>query len=299
VSFPAPGVYRGVSSADYHALPFCSNSRLSLLKRSPAHLRADLDAPREVTDAMRLGTAIHSAVLEPEDFETRYTEANACEATKKDGSPCSNPGVGRVGGVWGCGVRGHLPAGDRDRIEVLSRDEFFACFAIRDAIRSHPRIGKLLSGDGENELTVIWDDPDTGVRCKARIDRLARHPKAGGVLVDLKSTTDAREAAFTRKVFDLGYYRQFGMYQDALRAHGVETLHMVIVAVEKEAPYAVAGYRLTEAAADAGRQELRTLMKRYAECERSGNWPGYSEEITELSLPTWAWSHLDEQEIAA
>lgn len=289
-----PGVYEGVSSEAYHALPYCSNSRLTLLKRSPAHLRADLAAPAEVTDAMRIGTAIHSAVLEPADFAARYTVAGQCDAVKKDGERCTHNGVARVGGIWGCGVKGHTPDGERDRLEIITRADYAACRAVAGAVQAHPKVGRLLTGDGMNELTVIWDDAETGVRCKARIDRLAKHPKAGGVLVDLKTTADAREQAFGRKVYDLGYYRQFGMYQDALRAHGVDTLHMVIIAIERDAPYAVAGYRLSEAAADAGREELRVLMRRYAECAERDEWPGYPDDITELSLPDWAWSQLSE-----
>jgi hypothetical protein len=281
--YTQPGVYHGVTSDQYHGLPYCSNSRLTLMKRSPAHLKADMESPRETTDAMRLGTAIHSAVLEPGVFDASYTKAGQCEAITGKGAQCTNGGTARVGGVWGCGVKGHLPAGEREPGTVLSASDFLTCFGVRDAIRSHPRIGKLFVGDGVNELTVIWDDPETGVRCKARIDRLVKHPKAGAVLVDLKTTVDARERPFTRKVADLGYYRQFGMYQDALRiAQGVDTGHMVIVAAEKEAPFAVAGYRLSEAAAEEGRRELRILMQRFAECMEHETWPAYPEEITEI-----------------
>lgn len=285
-----PGIYEGLSSAAYHLLPHCSNSRLSLLKRSPAHLLADLTTARPTSDAMRLGTAIHSAVLEPADFAVRFTVAGQCEATKKgDGERCRNGGTHRAGGEWRCGQ--HKAAGDWDRVEVLSAADFAVCAGVSETVRRHPRIGKLLDGAGRNELTVVWDDNETGVRCKARIDRLVE--SFGGVLLDLKSSLDARLDAFERKAFELGYFRQAPFYQDALAAHGIPASHLVFVAVEKEPPFAVAGYRLSEIAADAGRDELRALLARYAECVSRNDWPAYDTDIRELSLPAWAWNRLE------
>jgi hypothetical protein len=282
-----PGVYEALTSAEYHLLPHCSNSRLSLLKRSPAHLLADLASPRPTSDAMRLGTAIHSAVLEPGDFAQRFTIAGRCEGTvKKTGEPCSNGGTHRVLGEWRCGV--HPLPGARDEVEVLSTADLAVCRGVSASIHAHPKVGKLLGGPGWNELTVVWDDAESGVRCKARIDRLVE--VAGGVLLDLKTTGDARTEAFERKVWEMGYHRQAALYADALAAHGVPTSHMVIVAAEKEAPFAVAGYRLDEVAADEGRTELRALLARYAECLERNEWPAYDTEIRPISLPRWAFT---------
>lgn len=292
----APGIYEAISSERYHAQPYCSNSRLTLLKRSPAHLRADLDNPGAPTDAMRLGTAIHSAVLEPDDFESRYTVGAQCAAElasgKRKGERCTHSGTARWAGEWFCGQ--HRQEGEPDAIEVLTRSEWLACQGVRRSLWAHPKLRKLLDAPGRAELTVIWDDPETGVRCKARVDRLCED--YGGVLLDLKTTTDARPWAFEKKIHDMGYHRQKAMYQDALRLHGIETQHLVIAAAEKEGePYAVAGYRLSDGAADVGRDELRALIRRYAECQEKQEWPAYPTDIVEIALPAYAYT----QEIAA
>ena len=288
-----PGIYERVPAEVYHALPYCSNSRLSLLKRSPAHLRADLDNPGEPTDAMRLGSAIHMAVLEPDVFATTYHEAGQCEGVLKSGArkgeQCTNTGTGRWGGQWFCGQ--HKGNGEADAIEVLSRADFLVCNGIRRSLWTHPKLRKLMDAAGREELTVIWDDSESGVRCKARVDRLVED--FGGVVLDLKTTTDARPHAFERKVFEFGYFRQKPLYQDALWQCGIETKHCVIAAAEKEDPYAVAGYRLADGAADAGREELRKLLALYAKCEREKSWPAYPFDITEISLPRWGWDQLE------
>ena len=56
------------SATDYHAAPGASASRLKQLKRSAAHMKYDMDNPQEPTPAMIIGSATHSAILEPDLF---------------------------------------------------------------------------------------------------------------------------------------------------------------------------------------------------------------------------------------
>jgi hypothetical protein len=293
-----PGVHENVPDAHYFALPYCSNSRLSLLKRSPAHLKADIEMPEPSTDAMKLGTAIHAAVLEPGLFTARYTMAGSCEAELKSGQrkgqPCGNTGLACYRGAWFCGQ--HRQDGEPDNIIALSASDWDACRGVRASLLSHPKLAKLVESNGRSELTVVWDDEETGVRCKARVDRLVE--EYGGIVLDLKTTTDARAEAFERRIFEYGYFRQLGLYQAGLAAHGLRMKHLVIAALEKERPYAVAGYRLSDGAADAGREELRKLLRTYAECQQNNHWPAYPVDIRELSLPAWAWGKLDAAEAA-
>jgi hypothetical protein len=57
----------------------------------------------------------------------------------------------------------------------------------------------------------------------------------------------------------------------------------------------VALYNVRDDAIRAGEDELRPLLKRYAECEASGVWPAYPEQAVEISLPPWSWSQIDER----
>lgn len=288
-----PGVYEDIPVSEYFALPYFSNSRGSLIKRSPAHLLADIQDPPGSTDSQKLGVAIHSAVLEPMIFAQQFALAGPCveelKSGKRKGLPCGNTGRSCHGNAWYCGQ--HTPPTDPENVTALSPDDWAACIGVRDSIRANPRLRKLLEAPGRTELTVVWDDEETGMRCKARIDRLCE--AYGGIVFDLKTTTDARAEVFERKLFEYGYFRQSGFYQDGLRAHGIDTTHLVICAAEKERPYATSGFRLTDAATEAGRDEMRALMARYAECVRSGVWPAYDDKINEISLPSWAWDRLE------
>ncbi|MCC7277471.1 MAG: PD-(D/E)XK nuclease-like domain-containing protein, partial [Chromatiaceae bacterium] len=64
------------------------------------------------------------------------------------------------------------------------------------------------------------------------------------------------------------------------------------LAVEKAPPFAVGVYRLPDAALELGRRRWAEACRTYAACVESGRWPGYSETITELTLPGWALSEF-------
>ena len=65
-----------MENAEYHARPEVSASQLKILKRSPLHFWdrfLNPDKPIvEPTPNMILGTLVHAAVLEPEQFDKRY-----------------------------------------------------------------------------------------------------------------------------------------------------------------------------------------------------------------------------------
>lgn len=69
-----PGVYEGIPNAEYHAGPGISKSGLDLVHRSPMHYNAVVTAAndRTPTPAQEIGTAVHMAILEPEEFAKTY-----------------------------------------------------------------------------------------------------------------------------------------------------------------------------------------------------------------------------------
>jgi hypothetical protein len=278
---PVPGVYPGTPMDIYHAWEAASNSRLTKLRRSPAHMKASLSEPQD-TPALRIGRAAHSAILEPDDFMSRYACGPSGDKRTKD-----------IKAAWESLEMKH---GEE---YVLKGVDYDACLEMRDAVYAHSKASKLLIGAGEIELSTVWTVPvaDGSLTCKARLDRYTAGI-AGGAVVDVKTTRDASPRAFERAIFDLGYHRQGAFYLDAARAHGIPAEHFVIVAVEKEAPYAVAVYRLTEGALDAGREQLQPLLRTYAMCQTLNEWPAYPETVQDIALPSYAWSQIDE-EIAA
>ncbi len=276
VECPPPGVYPDVPAARYHAWSAASNSRLTKLKRSPAHLKEYLDNGEDDTDAFRIGRAFHAAVLEPDWFARAYGVSSAgCDRRNKAGKD-----------EWKALEDEH---GDG---MVLKYAEHADIARMRDSVMTHPRARKLFVGEGRNELSIVWDDAATGVRCKARIDRYHPTLTQGGCVGDLKSTRDASRRKFEKDAYDHGIHRQGAMYLLGANAVGLKAEHFAVIACEKEAPYCVQAFVYVMGALDAGEQELHGLLKTYKQCKETGRWPGYSEDFQALALPHHAWSEV-------
>lgn len=290
ITCPAPGIYPGVPADQYHAWDAASNSRLSLLAHSPAHLQAALLAPKAPTDAQVLGTAAHTLTLEPERFHASYVMVDQCTASTGKGERCANAGKVRIGEAWFCGTHLKGKEGDVDARAPLLPDVWDRVHRMAEAVHAHPAAAALLGLAGDTEVSVVWTDPATGVVCKSRPDRLCGSEE---LQLDVKTTEDASREAFTRSIFKFGYHRQGAHYIDGMAAHGVTIRHHALVAVEKTPPYGVAVYRIQDDAIEAGRTELRALLSTYAWCTERGEWPCYTTEITDISLPAWAWGQIE------
>jgi hypothetical protein len=284
-----PGIYRNVPFEEYLDWNACSNSRLSDLRQSAAHCRYRIDHPGPATQAQVLGSAVDLCILQPELFDFHYLAAQQCQEVTQKKTQCSKNGSrsSLMTGKWYCSQHADIAEllrdMDWDERTILSQEDFLKCHAVRDAVHAHPAAKTLLDEAADFQLSAVWND--NGLLCKLRAD--AAVPSLS-TLVDLKSTVDASNEEFKKAIFRYGYHRQGLLY-----LRGMDTLkqvyaHFVIIAVEKDPPYAVAVYRLKDEALDLAKRETLPLLDMYQKCQESGVWPGYGDGITEIGLPDWA-----------
>jgi len=283
----SPGLYLGVPESDYHDHPAISRSILAEAARmSPLHALYSLESSEdeeESSESMDLGTAAHARVLQPRVFEDRYdVAADRCEGIKGDGDQCSNSAKVRHDGSWYCGV--HAPSGDPDDIEVLKSSHYHSAEGIAQATEQDPDAAPLLHGlPGLEEATILWEDPETGLRLRARPDRVTCLPDGDVALVDLKTTRSAHPQDFRRKYARNGYWLQPAFYGAAAASIGAQPVDFVFVVVESSRPYAVQCYRPdSDDRAGAGRR-MDGLLSEMSEALDSGA-HAYSDGIDTLSL---------------
>ena len=294
VNNPQPGIYEAVPDVVYHQIKCASQTRLKdLLVKSARRVRYEMDHPEPPTPAKLLGSAIHDSVLLPDLFHSRYTKAGQCEGIiksgKNAGNQCKSAGSGRFDGAWYCGThapRGALP----DQIWPLAEKGWNICIGIRDSAYAHSKASVLLSGE-QKELTIIWVDEETGVLVKARIDVWDSEMT---LVTDLKSTKCAHPSAFRREVFNYGYHVQVGNYIRGANAVGLPADSFAFIAAEKVPPYDVSTCELGATSVDAGIADLRPLLRRWAEYEDTGYWPGF-ENVEEIDLQPWALKLIEER----
>jgi hypothetical protein len=280
------GIHEDIPIETYLALPYMNAGRLEKLRRSPLQYRHSLTEPPTKTAALERGTALHLAVLEPHLFTDRYIVLGQCEGMTAKKDRCRYQGSVYRDGRSYCGT--HDPGTGTPLsadIEVISAKDYDAVLGMATAISAHPRACGLFEGRGLFEATVIFDDPETGMRCKCRPDRLIDRARMN---VDVKTTFDAAPWAFPRQAENLGYFRKLSWYRRALRTIGWDYEMTTVLAIESAAPYDLVCYLMDESSLDSADAEMSRLMRQYVRCMESDTWPGYADDLIELQRPAWA-----------
>lgn len=173
---------------------------------------------------------------------------------------------------------------------VLSQETWDQLHAMKAAVMAHPAARALLTGKpGKAEQSVYWVDHVTGQLCRCRPDFW----RADNVLVDVKTTDDASLEGFGKSISNWRYDVQDAFYCDGVKAAtGNDVRAFVFLAVEKRPPYAVACYMLTPEDVELGRLQYRRDLAVYAQCQQSGQWPGYGDKIQTATLPAWHGARL-------
>lgn len=281
-----PGQYPAVPDNEYHAAEMPDNSCLSDMLVSPAHCRWNLDHGREPTPSMKLGTALHLLVLEPDAFNGRYCAAPGCEASTKNGKRCSRTASVCREGEWFCSQ--HDSGGDTlDGPEIVDNKFLETVWGMKESLYANKQIRPLLEGDWPREMSVVFNDPDTEIKCKARIDLM--RPDLGA-LIDLKTVRygGAAERMFAHSVYRFGYHRQAAFYLHALGClDQAQYSDFGWIVVETEPPYACTFRELGARALELGREHVLPLLEKYADCDEAGEWPAYPISDDPLEFSPW------------
>jgi hypothetical protein len=244
----------------YHAGPGVSSTGLKEILKSPAHFKSLKAEERLDTTALRFGRLVHLRLLEPDVF----TLTVAIEP-KADGRTTA-----------GKAIKAQF-ATDSIGKEIISEAEAEKLEAIAHAAK-HNKLASNIFGKGLAELSVYWTDEETGVLCKARADLLHT-----GVIFDLKTCYSAQPKEFQKAIASYQYHLSAAFYLDGFQTV-TEVKHFSWIALEKEAPYCFGFYAADQELLNAGRAEYQRALARYAECEKSGEWPGYEQAFVNITL---------------
>ena len=277
---PEPGVYEGVTFDEYCRWKAINASTICSGQRSMAHMLRHLKEPhRPPTDAMRRGGLIHAGELEPLTLLDRYVVMPAFEqqVRKPDGTEYGNPKASKAYRELVAEFH-DVNAGK----EIVSQEWYDSMLGMLDAISNHGRASEYLRGPGPTEVSITWVDDDTGIRCKARIDKIDKlHQR----LPDLKTTIDALR--FDQSLAKYGYHIRGAFYEDGWLAVTGERYTYALVAVESEPPHCVRAAPLAPSATAVGRDIYKQTLRGCAEAKRTGQWPGYDDPDS-WTLPQWA-----------
>lgn len=266
----APGQYTPdqLSIEQYHhELDAVSKTELDRIHRSIAHWQyAKANPPESTSKCFETGTALHTLVLTPTLFDKEYTVVPKYDRRTREGKALHEKyaAIGKP---------------------TLSDEDYYVLQAMAASIQAHPAALELLSAKGVAENSFLWVDPITGLQCKCRPDWLTDM-----VIVDLKSCKDASFASFQKEVAAYRYDVQGAYFSDGVRAVlNDHARDFVLIAVEKEPPYAVAVYKLDEEAIEMGRGLYQKDLQKVSLWKNDPTlWQGYHKDVQKMSLPRWA-----------
>ena len=225
-------------------------------------------ASKEDTQATKLGTAIHAAILEPEAFDKNYVWETEKIENKVSGD-------GRK--AWDSFKKEH--AGKH----ILSYDDGLKIHVLRDQVlKESPLLTEILSqGVAEVSATADLD----GIPCKARTDFLT----LDNAMWDIKTTSEdifTGDNRIERLISKWLYHLQMAHHMAVFEANGVavKSYGWIFVTTQTEVPYiyiVMASSLLVEYAKQAHLSCLYKLKK----CMETNNWHGLEQhEIHEVSL---------------
>lgn len=269
-------IIHDLSNSGYHARPEVSSSQLKTILRSPAHFHAAYlsGAPKkEPSASMVLGSLTHTLFLEPEKYASEYIVAPSWDARTKEGKA----------------IRDAFMA-EADGKTVIAQGQLQAAQSMVSALCDHA-IREAMTG-GHAEASIFYGDDATDLNCRIRPDyHIAPNDDwQTGLIIDVKTTDDARPDAFARTCITYGYDLSAAMYCAGFMRHygTTEPPLFLLLVVERDTPNAVACYECSPEMLAKGGEKYRRALALLAECHEKNEWPGYDSGIQLLNLPKWA-----------
>jgi hypothetical protein len=249
---------------EYHAIEALSASGAKLLLKSPAHYFASREGFKAPTAAMKLGTAVHTAILEPELFDAEIAiEPKLDKRTKIGKEAAEQFSLSSDGKV------------------IIDHYQGERCRAIAEAVRAHPYFKKRVK-NGKAEATMLWEQ--YGVQCKARVDYLAER-----TMFDVKTCQDASPDGFAKQIANFSYHMQAAHYAMGFRRlTGNPLEQFVFIAVESELPHMVGIYALSADSLRAGAGAMKKAADNYDLFLSQKIVKSYNTDVEEISIPSWA-----------
>lgn len=304
----------------YHASGLVSRGKLQLLRKSPQEFHARVIARSlpsiEPTKALRVGRLLHVAVLQPDRWEREFCLPPAADiAEPEPAKPVPAEGTSantkahrenlarwrEEMAAWSAKNEAAIAEYLRGR-EIVKPDEWATVMGCAHAIAGHRPPGQypasaswLLSDVDFTERSLRWQDEDTGIWCRARVDAFTCDEHEDRC-ADLKSfgltpTPDA----FRREIVSHWYHGQAAFYTDGCRSVTERTPRFPFVVVHKDEPHEVAIFELGDEETELGRRQYKAALAELAwRLERDEWLAAWSAEPHVIRFDQWTFRAAEE-----
>lgn len=245
---------------EYLRVDALSQSGIIKFLKSPLHYQHYITSKERITtDAMRFGSMLHTAILEPDKFNIAYEPISGDGRTKE--------------------YKNAVLSIKESGKEPITNSEYETIQQMRTVLYQ-TKFAQLVS-DSKKEVSIFWDEIIDNIKipCKARIDIISKQ----NILADYKTTTDADEYSFSYSIKKYYYDLQSAWY---LRGWEVVTntkpLGFCFIAQEKVSPYAVGLYNIIDLKIQ--NMVIQKVLADLADCIKNNSFPSYPDKIIDLDI---------------
>ena len=273
-----PSKILGMPADEYHARPEWSHSQRKLLPNHPElfhgyHVTHEWEFKQ--TDDMWLGECLHAVCLEGKSIVEIPDYALTSNGQRR----------GKAWEAWQAEHANDFYLLPKEAERVL---------AMRDGLMADPKCRAFLEAEGQCEASYFYIDEETGLQCRARVDKLATFGRIA-IIGDLKATnidpTDARQVGL--KVLEMGYHRQGAEYTEAVGEVDGETPDgFGFLFVRNRVPYNARLWVLKSEDIELGWRQNHAALRDLRRRLDSNDWiegDTFGKE-NPITLPRWAYS---------
>lgn len=198
-----------------------------------------------------IGSALHELILEPELFTTNFIVAPKFDRRTKEGKEQYNAFSEQAQGKT-----------------IIIEDEMEMIVKMAENAIKNETLTELIK-DSYRELSCYTADEKTGLKLRMRPDSIANNKST---ITDIKSCQDSSPRKFKGDVYSYSYSLSAAYYMDFLNRE-----NYVFAAIEKQPPYQVSLYALSDEIIEYGRQQYRMGLDLLKWSMDNNYWCDYNE----------------------
>lgn len=259
-------IVKNMADQDYRNEVGVSQSSLKPFFISPMHYKHELNAVREVTSAMLMGTATHIACFQPAEFDKMVVISQKFDRRKTEDKIASakfnEENAGKI---------------------IIDQEQHGLCLDMAESVRSHPFFYEYCQ-HGDAEVSAFADMlPYENVRLKGRMDFVNWERK---VVIDLKTTNlNLTEMYKVKNLFkDDMFYMQAAMYIYLLKKNGFSGFTFFFILVEKEPPHGVKVFQISDNYIIREIKNIELAVAQMEHCIQHDAWTSYDTNPVVLDI---------------
>lgn len=238
------------------------------------------------------GNAFELALLDPKDYLNKVAVMNDTEWIEKAMKEKPDLTKPRNSGTY---QKEYAKFMDENKGKYIINDTGKESFDAIEEMLSSCYQDKYIQGlikNTEYQLSLFWDDPETGIKLKTRPDICKRKKN---VIINVKTTEDGSPAGFSKDLTKYDYPLQATIEMEGcLRTGLMESIDLYLwLVVEKVAPFNATIYEFNQADQGAVSDTFHFLLSRIKKATDQEKWPGYSDladneyGFLKANIPLW------------